>query len=266
MPSITTLKRLFAESGNLCAFPACTIRIIDSQSGVVIGEICHIKAREQGGPRYDPLQSPEERDAYDNLILLCSIHHKVIDSDIEAYTDERLSRMKEAHRSRGLEPSLIDDQALNALCKQSDLQVMGGSIITTINQTGGQVAHIINNQYPPARLVTPDIRQRMLSVLAQAAPSKIGFASTHGDREAHEFKLQLMSVFRLANWEIFDMQTFMFFGVQLGLVLTIPFAASEDGLPQIVAHALAQTGNPVSGNRGDIANNCGICVQVWSSP
>ena len=134
------------------------------------------------------------------------------------------------------------------------------------NQSGGQVAHTINNFGPPKRIVDSNMRSQILNVLAQSRPDRIGFASTQGDVKAHEFKQQLMEVFRSAGWQVQDMQTFMFFGERKGFMVTIPFNASEQGLPQIVAHALNQTGNPVSGNRGDMANDCGIYVQVWHAP
>ena len=48
-------------------------------------------------PRYDPNQTPAERYGYDNMIILCSTHHTVIDDDEEAYTVERLVKMKTDH-------------------------------------------------------------------------------------------------------------------------------------------------------------------------
>jgi hypothetical protein len=45
-----TIKKLFASSGNQCAFPDCTQNIVDKE-GNMIGEICHIEAAEQGGLR-----------------------------------------------------------------------------------------------------------------------------------------------------------------------------------------------------------------------
>jgi len=142
---------------------------------------------------------------------------------------------------------------------------VSGDVVISQNQSGGQVAHTINNFGPPKRIIDSNIRNKILSVLSNTKPDKIGFASTQGDVEAHEFKQQLMEVFSSAGWQVQDMRTFMFFGEEKGLVVTIPFNASDQGLPQIVAHALSQTGNPVSGNRGDMANNCGIYVQVWHS-
>jgi tetratricopeptide (TPR) repeat protein len=105
-PSTAIIKRLFAASGNQCAFPDCTQPLVTS--GKVTGHICHIKARSPGGPRYDPEQSDEERHGFDNLVLMCPAHHDVIDADAEIYTVERLWEIKREHEERnkgGPEPS-----------------------------------------------------------------------------------------------------------------------------------------------------------------
>lgn len=143
---------------------------------------------------------------------------------------------------------------------------VSGDVVISQNQSGGQVAHTINNFGPPKRNIDSKMRDQIISALAGSKPNQIGFASTQGDVEAHEFKQQLIEVFKSAGWQVQDMQTFMFFGEKKGLVITIPFKASEQGMPQIVANALSKTGNPISGNRGDMANDCGIYVQVWHTP
>ncbi|MGB7520230.1 MAG: hypothetical protein WA896_11420, partial [Spirulinaceae cyanobacterium] len=54
-PTPRTVKRLFALSGNQCAFPSCDAKIADKQ-GNILGQICHIEAANQGGERYNPNQ------------------------------------------------------------------------------------------------------------------------------------------------------------------------------------------------------------------
>ena len=107
-PTIATVKRLFAVSGNQCAFPDCTMPLVHSTSGTVTGEICHIKARSPDGPRYDPNQDDKQRHAFDNLLLMCPAHHKVIDHDPETYTVAKLLQIKAYHEARhagGPEPA-----------------------------------------------------------------------------------------------------------------------------------------------------------------
>lgn len=97
-PTKKTIKKLFALSGNICAFPGCSIPIVEN-AGTVIGEICHIQAKNKGGPRYNSSLSIKKCNAFENLILLCRNHHKVIDAQPELYTPETLSELKNTHES-----------------------------------------------------------------------------------------------------------------------------------------------------------------------
>jgi len=98
-PSVKTLKQLFGLSRNRCAFPKCDVALVMDDTNVVIGELCHIKARRPEGPRYDDTQTDGDRNGFDNLVLMCPIHHKVIDEDEESYTFERLAQIKKTHEA-----------------------------------------------------------------------------------------------------------------------------------------------------------------------
>lgn len=100
-PKQSTINKLFAVSSNQCAFPGC-ISMIFTLTDKALGEICHIKAQNPGGPRYDKNQSEEDRHSFGNLILLCRNHHREVDSDPKLYTIERLTEMKLAHEDRGV--------------------------------------------------------------------------------------------------------------------------------------------------------------------
>jgi hypothetical protein len=111
------------------------------QGSAILGEICHIRAASPGGPRYDPQQTATERHGYDNLVLLCGKHHTVIDADEEAYTVERLRKMKVDHESRADRvDDLIAERAALLLLTQS---------VTSQNQSGGITAHTVINIHPP---------------------------------------------------------------------------------------------------------------------
>jgi hypothetical protein len=134
-PSLPTIKRLFVHSGNRCAFPRCTATLIDG--GTVVGKVCHIKGAKPGSARYDAQQSAAKRHGFDNLILMCGRHHDVIDADEEAYTVDRLLKMKADHKSRAA-VSIDDDfaeRAAHLLINQS---------VISLNQSGGIIAHTIN--------------------------------------------------------------------------------------------------------------------------
>lgn len=105
-------KRLWAESGDACAFPDCRMSLFhESVAGeaTTVGVECHIV------PRRDNPQVPrspgsltdsertrwssliEDRHCYANLILLCATHSLVIDDLTQGFSIADLVAMKEAH-------------------------------------------------------------------------------------------------------------------------------------------------------------------------
>lgn len=113
-PKLDTLRALFAKSGNCCAFPGCKNKIINNKNQL-IGEVCHIEAAEEGGERYNPNQTDEERRHYDNLILLCHEHH-VETNDIQEYTVNKLKNMKKVHEAKFINNNFeIDEQVLKSI-------------------------------------------------------------------------------------------------------------------------------------------------------
>ena len=94
-----TRKLLWGRASGRCAL--CRVELLmeggdDSES--VIGEECHIVAQSPGGPRYRP-SPPLDVAAYDNLILLCRNHHKLVDDQPETFTEPVLRRVKSNHES-----------------------------------------------------------------------------------------------------------------------------------------------------------------------
>ncbi len=115
----TELKRLFARSGNRCAFTDChRLLIVDGGPGqppVTLGDVAHIVAASPAGPRGEVLMAPSDRNRYENLILLCNIHHQLIDAAPATFTPARLRGMKEAHErwvQQRLAAGVEDDPAV----------------------------------------------------------------------------------------------------------------------------------------------------------
>ncbi len=108
--SAATARALATLSGNVCAFPGCLAPLYDSPHGVWVGEICHIRAKSPGGPRYDSTQTEVERDGFHNLILLCSTHHKLIDdpSQLSKFTVEALTQYKQQHEAQSHNTTLSE--------------------------------------------------------------------------------------------------------------------------------------------------------------
>lgn len=96
-PKGDVLRQLFLKSGNQCAFPDCNDVMMNS-SGVFIGQICHIEAAEEGGERFNSLQSNEDRRDFSNLMLMCYPHHQIT-NNVQEYPVRRLQRMKAVHEA-----------------------------------------------------------------------------------------------------------------------------------------------------------------------
>ena len=90
-------KELWAKSGNRCAI--CKAELFQSFDGnsFSIGEECHIVSSQNKGPRH--VDNYGDFDVFDNLILLCRNHHKIIDdaANLPRFTIEELSRIKKDH-------------------------------------------------------------------------------------------------------------------------------------------------------------------------
>ncbi len=100
-----TIKILWADAAGRCAFTDCRERLCISGAGefasYTIGEMAHISGERLGSNRHEVSQTPDQRDDYANLILLCPTHHTLIDQkETEGvYTVEELYRMKKNHEA-----------------------------------------------------------------------------------------------------------------------------------------------------------------------
>ncbi len=88
-------NKLWGRAGARCA--VCRIQLSPVGTDATIGEIAHIVSRKQQGPRGDADLAPELRDEYDNLIILCRNDHKIVDTDLEEWTAEKLRLLKLEH-------------------------------------------------------------------------------------------------------------------------------------------------------------------------
>ncbi|MBP3954995.1 HNH endonuclease [Gemmata sp. G18] len=147
-PSRPTVKRLFALSGNRCAFPNCQIPIVDSISGSIVGEICHIKGEKEGSARHDQNQQNSERHSFDNLILLCGRHHKVIDDNESKYPVSFLINVKGKHETgQPKTRALSNEQTDRLIASVPGNRVVNRTTVKTRNQLGGMNANTIINQF-----------------------------------------------------------------------------------------------------------------------
>ncbi len=117
-PTQNAVKRLFAKSGNRCAFPGCPQEIVQGET--IIGQICHISAQSPSGPRYDPQQSVAERHDFANLILLCANHHLLIDGEPDTYTVAALVEIKVAHEQRSTQITDAETERVSELLVRAE--------------------------------------------------------------------------------------------------------------------------------------------------
>ena len=152
----TTIKRLYAKSGNRCAYPGCRAPIIVNH--VPVGEMCHIRARRKNGPRFDPTLTLTERDDFPNLLLLCRTCHKIVDSDPAKYTPDLLSDFKSLHERSGdceISPEIASD-ALTLL----QPRITGDRTSATVRGAGVAVAVGGDNMAPINITTTRSTKQR----------------------------------------------------------------------------------------------------------
>jgi hypothetical protein len=94
-----TRKLLWGRSGNRCAI--CRRELVmdatatDNES--IVGDECHIVAKNPGGPRSDSVMPDEDINCCSNLILLCKVHHKMVDDQPSTYTADKLRELKRKH-------------------------------------------------------------------------------------------------------------------------------------------------------------------------
>src|SRR5260370_41735768 len=98
-----TLKLLWGRAAGRCAMPECRVQLFaeatDYDPIVVIGEIAHVAAAADDGPRPALELDAGHRNDYGNLILLCQNCHARIDGQTGFYPVARLQDVKQSHEA-----------------------------------------------------------------------------------------------------------------------------------------------------------------------
>lgn len=118
-------KALYRLARGTCYFPDCPRRIIEAveDQPVVAVDIAHIRGAKPGSARYDPSMTEEDRAAFPNLILLCSVHHKLVDRiRPDDFPPEQLEEWKRANEPvdgiEALASSGLTDEILDVVIEQ----------------------------------------------------------------------------------------------------------------------------------------------------
>ncbi len=188
-PTEATIKRLYALSGNLCAFSDCPVLLVED-AGTSIGEICHIRAQKPGGPRFDPRWPSTASHDFENLIVLCPNHHTIVDKRHKQFTVEILEQMKAAHGHKYGRLERADDMfAARILLRTYDrISVSGDNANVVVNSPGaivGQTIHVrsasnkVTIQPPPGTIGADGAACRYIEYLIKRYNE---FASADKDR------------------------------------------------------------------------------------
>lgn len=89
----STIKKLYGLSAGRCNI--CKRVLIEEN--VQIGQMAHVIAKNSSGPRGE--DNLENDNRYENLILLCSIDHTIVDCKPNEYPVSRLHQIKNNHEA-----------------------------------------------------------------------------------------------------------------------------------------------------------------------
>ena len=93
------IKLIWGRAGSRCAICRCELsHDADSGAGAfVLGEQAHIVGEKDDAPRGKSVLTPEERNSYHNMILLCPTDHSKIDKNESDWPVEKLYQVKSKH-------------------------------------------------------------------------------------------------------------------------------------------------------------------------
>lgn len=107
-------KLLWGRAASRCAHCQAEL-VVDatvSDRDSIIGDEAHIISDSPGGPRGNSADR-SDLSSYRNAILLCKVHHKMVDDQPNTYTTEVVRRMKMDHEA-WVSASLTDSQRADA--------------------------------------------------------------------------------------------------------------------------------------------------------
>lgn len=148
-PKVVNL--LLARSCGRCQYEGCNENLtkdILTQKNYNIAYIAHIIAAEANGPRGDEVLSPQLCKDFENLMLLCDKHHRLIDrEDVTGHSVEKLVSMKRKHES------LMERLTNFKSKKETEILLFGANIGKQSMPLSYNNAHetIIDSHYPASQ-------------------------------------------------------------------------------------------------------------------
>jgi len=121
-------KHLWSAAAGICSYNhngECCGKALFTKNGEMdtnVGAECHIIGEKPAAARYQ--DGYDEKETYDNAILLCTDHHKIVDDNPELYTPTILRQMKIAHENKIFD-SLSKKEISPFVLKDCDFVVEG---------------------------------------------------------------------------------------------------------------------------------------------
>jgi len=98
------MKILWGRAAGHCSFPGCDEDLVQEKNlldpYVIGGEMAHNYSKSSNGPQGNIELSQSEVNSYDNLILFCRKHHRIVDKQPNTYNVTVLYKMKHDHEER----------------------------------------------------------------------------------------------------------------------------------------------------------------------
>ena len=183
-PSV--VNALGKRAAYICSNPACKTQTIapSSENGtkfIYIGKAAHISAASEGGPRYDPNVSSEQRKSINNGIFLCGNCADMLDKNKEIdFSVELLKKWKSDHGS------WISKNLNKKVHEQSKTSQVFS--VTSHNQRGGITAAVVNVG-PQPRTLDSKLQNRLKQLLPDKT-RQVTVTCVMGDSEAFAFATQ----------------------------------------------------------------------------
>jgi hypothetical protein len=144
-------NRLYALSGNQCAFPGCTNPLthqVGEEQPVTIGQRAHIVGVGRQGPRSQE-QRIGDSDSVENLVLFCGACHARVDRNPRIYSVEVLAKYKADHEAR-MAPRELRQPTTTLATETVDLSILP---ISTVPETVFSA--------PALYRTTPEVAERL---------------------------------------------------------------------------------------------------------
>ncbi len=198
-----TIKQLFGLTAGRCCFPSCRRAVIfpatQLSDPAITGDIAHIVAFSDRGPRANSSLDSNAKNKFENLLLLCAACHRLVDAQPADYPDDVLATMKSNHLEwvnirLEREMSTLTFDELEVVCKKI--------IITSLEDSTQFVA------VPPARKLAvnslgPSSAKKIQMGLMQA-PQVASYLANMASYVDAEFPRRLLAGFRAEydkNWD-----------------------------------------------------------------